>query len=308
MSLQMKIVTGSSRTFIKPVLARITRPGFGRGFFSAVVEPFFFKPRKFWQETGVVGGIEGLWCGAGEPRPEALRDGVVLYIHGGGFCFGSPGSHKGLAAELAQKLDRVAFCPRYRLAPENPFPAGADDTLAAYEGLLEMGVPADRIVLAGDSAGGNLALGALGQILAKGLPKPAALVAFSPVTDLTFSAPSIAENKRVEAFLPVRGIEPLMEAYLAGQSPEDPVASPFLADFTGAPPIICFTSTIEILRDDTLRLVEKLKSQGVQAEAKVYPDCIHAWPIMRGPVPEANAAVADAVAFVKEHTTPARVN
>ncbi|MBT0956188.1 alpha/beta hydrolase [Alphaproteobacteria bacterium KMM 3653] len=293
MSVQLTVVKALSRWTMKPVLTHSLNIPRIRKWFRYCVEPFFFSPRGFWKRpANLASGVSGLWVGAGKgTHPDPLQTGVILYFHGGGFVFGSPGSHARMVADLAMRCDMAGFVANYALAPEHPFPAAHNDALAAYEALLGMGVPADKIVIGGDSAGGNIALVLLSQILAKGLPRPRATLALCPVTDLTYSGASITENAKSDVFLPASQIPVLMDHYLGKHPANDPLASPLFADFTGAPPVLIHATDIEILRDDALRMDKALTAQGVDSTLQITPKAMHVWHLMRGVVPEANAAL-----------------
>lgn len=305
MSVQLRFLNFWSKYALKPMLARSGHPKHARKWFKICVEPFLIAPSGFWQTRDTVGGVDGLWTGAGLPRPSAEKDGVILYIHGGGFVFGSPESHVKLAADLAGRTGRRAFVPRYRLAPEHPFPAGITDVIAAYDGLRASGIPAHKIVLAGDSAGGNFALLLLAHILAEGQDPPAGLVGLCPVVDLTFRNASVTDNAASDRFLSASEIPRLNKMYLHEHPADDPKCSPYFADFTGAPPVLLHASSSEFLRDDSLHMAEKLQSQGVAAQAVIFDDLIHVWHIMRGSLPEANQALDEVAAFINGLPEPA---
>ena len=146
--------------------------------------------------------------------------GVLLYFHGGGYVFGSPKTHRAMLARLAGLTGMRACLPTYGLAPERPFPAAIEDARTAYTGLLASGVSADQIVIGGDSAGGGLVLALLGDICARGLAKPAAVFAFSPLTDLTFSGDSFRTNANSDVVLPASRAQEMVGMYLQGADPD----------------------------------------------------------------------------------------
>lgn len=226
------------------------------------------------------------------------RKGVILYLHGGAYVMGGPETHKAMLARLAVLSGIDSVLPDYRLAPEHPFPAAVDDALISYLALLERGYPAQRIVLGGDSAGGGLMLALLHVICADGLPKPGACFAFSPWTDLTLSGTSLRENAEADVFLPVDRTEESRDLYLAGANPADPRASPLFGTFKGAPPVLVQVGDTEILLDDSLRMVDELKAQGVDATVEIWTDMPHVWQIFQGHLEGADEALSRVAAFL----------
>ncbi|MFO1105213.1 MAG: alpha/beta hydrolase [Amaricoccus sp.] len=222
---------------------------------------------------------------------------VLLWLHGGAYCIGSPDSHLRLVAELAARIGASAVLPAYRLAPEHPFPAAPDDALAAYEALLaeEPG----PIVLGGDSAGGGLAFALLHRILAQGLPTPCCVVAFSPWTDLTLSGESLVTLEAQDPLLPASRLAEVRDLYLTGQDAADPLASPRFGRFTGAPPALIQAGANEILRDDAVAMAARLEADAVPVELDLWPDVPHVWQFYSGLLPEADEALADAAAFIQ---------
>jgi len=246
----------------------------------------------------------GLWVAC---RPRC--DGVILYFHGGAYVLGSPRTHRAMAAELAARSGCRVFLPRYRLAPENPFPAAFEDALGVWEALLARGYPAGRIVLGGDSAGGGLALALLGHLCRAGTP-PAGAFAFSPWTDLTLSGASVIGNARRDRVLPAgrlaeaRGMVLGFDGGLgpapvvAPQTPDaalDPRLSPLFAAFPDPPPVLIHAAESEILRDDTLRMSGPLPG----ARLRLAGDLPHVWPILHGFLPEARATLDETATFIR---------
>jgi cation diffusion facilitator CzcD-associated flavoprotein CzcO/acetyl esterase/lipase len=247
--------------------------------------------------AAVVGGVAGEWVEADAPGTASC---TMLYLHGGGFVGCSPQTHRPLTAALALHGMRV-FVPDYRLAPEHPFPAALDDVRAAWDGLrtawAEAG-GAGRLVVAGDSAGGNLALALMISLRDAGQPLPAAAALFSPSTDLTGASPSLAANARRDAMFDGAALGRLAEAYLAGADPAQPLASPLLADLSGLPPLLLHVGEGEALRDDALRLADKARVAGVQVELKVFHAVPHVWQLIWR-LPEARHSVREASRFLR---------
>ncbi|WP_299031145.1 alpha/beta hydrolase [uncultured Sulfitobacter sp.] len=243
---------------------------------------FFHAPRGtvYAQET-----YDDVPCQAVTPRG-ASEERVLFYIHGGAFVFGSPSTHSAMVASLAQRIGARGVMPKYRLAPEAPFPAAPDDVRAAWEGLLRSGVTPESIVVGGDSAGGALAFGLVASLRAEGAPMPGAVFGFSPLTDLTHSGESFRTNAEADVVLPAESADKLGALFLRGASPETPSVSPLFGDFEGAPPAWITVGDTEVLLDDGRRLAEKLRSQGVDTTLQVERDLPHVWPIFHNVLPE----------------------
>lgn len=221
---------------------------------------------------------------------------VILYLHGGAFIGESPQAHCAMLARICSRCGARGFYVDYRLAPEHPYPAATDDCLAAYRHLLGQGIAAARIVIAGDSAGGNLALVTALRARDAGLPLPAALVLLSPVLDATFSGDSMRRNDGLDPLFRASIIGPLASVYVPEDLRTHPWVSPLNGDLSGLPPTLALVGSSEILLDDTLRLA----SFGQQVEAQVWHDMPHVFPIMHV-LPEAAEAIDGIAAFVARH-------
>ncbi|MGV7032882.1 alpha/beta hydrolase [Methylobacterium symbioticum] len=256
----------------------------------------FPDPPAATYESGSLGGVAGEWV---RPRSgDSLR---LFYIHGGGFVACSPKTHRPVTGGLAARGFTV-FAPDYRLAPENPFPAGRDDALAAWCAFAEGG-PA---CIAGDSAGGNLALAVMLAARDRGLPMPRAAALFSPVTDLAATTGSRVSNALRDAMFNPQSLANLGPMYLAGHDPRDPEASPIYADPTGLPPLLFHVGEREILRDDSVRMAEKARAHGVDATAEVFPVVNHVWQFADHRLPEARRSLDTAAAFMRRHAGAGR--
>lgn len=224
----------------------------------------------------------------------------MLYLHGGGFVSGSPVTHRPITASLARSTRRRVFSLDYRLAPEHRYPAALDDALAAYRWLLERGDAVHPLVLAGDSAGGGLVLSTLVRVRDAGLPLPAAAVCLSPWADLAGTGESIRSNDGRCAMFRPQNITDFAGAYLGDASPVDPFASPVFADLAGLPPLLLQVGATELLLDDSRRVHEKIQRAGGTSRLEVFDGVFHGWQMLSGIMPEANAALQQVAAFVRE--------
>lgn len=270
----------------RPVMARLKSPQAQRRNLAFKAGISFYAPAGTRRSACRHGGVPGL---AVETRA-SRADRVIVYLHGGAFAIGSPRTHAALAAAICTRTKARAILPDYRLAPEHPFPAAPDDCLAVYRALLDQHDPAS-LVIGGDSAGGGLVFTLLADILREGLPPPAAAFAFSPVVDLSYSAPSVRANAARDVVLPAERTGDVQQTYLAGQDPADPRASPIHADFTGAPPVAIWVGDTEILHDDACNMASRLQAQGVEAHLRVEQDLPHVWPLFHNLLPEARATL-----------------
>ena len=206
---------------------------------------------------------------------EQKRQGVILYLHGGGYIGGDLEYAKGYATILAAEHHIKTFCIAYRLAPECPFPAALEDALSAYQYLLKAGYPAQEIVLAGESAGGGLIFCLCLKLKELGLPLPAGLIAISPWSDLTQSGRSYESNAEVDPTMTKERLDYYSECYTS--DPANPLASPVFADLTGLPPSIVFVGGDEVMLDDAAALHRRLLEAGCESELTVTPEMWHAY-------------------------------
>jgi monoterpene epsilon-lactone hydrolase len=242
--------------------------------------------------------VRGEWL-----EPAGAGVGVIFYLHGGGFVSCSAATQRPVTAALARLTATRVFSLDYRLAPEHPYPAALDDACAAYEWLLARGTPASAICVAGDSAGGGLALGCLLRVRDAGLAPPACAVCFSPWTDLAGAGQSVRANDGRCAMFRTENIEEFAAAYLpAGASPRDPYASPAHAgDFGRLPPLLLQVGSTEILLDDARVVHDKIRAAGGASRLEVYEDLPHGWQMLDGLVPEARVALRQAASFIRRH-------
>ena len=289
------------RLVAKPRLRRTTDPLAARRDFQVFSRLLLARGRdvRIEAEPRRAGLPEVTWAGPKGAAPE----GVVLYFHGGGYIAGSPSTHRGLIARLAQETRLSIAAPDYRLAPEHPLPAALEDAEAAWAGLRTRGYSPGQIVIGGDSAGGGLALSLVSRLCLAGSP-PAGAFAFSPWTDLTGSGPSHQENADRDPLLPADRLRDLVGFALGDLPPANPLASPLFAAYPGCPPLLMQVSLSEILRDDTLRLAARLQAEGAPVTVETWPDTPHAWPVFTGLIPEADAAIASVAAFARRCLSP----
>ncbi|WP_415919181.1 alpha/beta hydrolase [Tateyamaria sp. SN6-1] len=269
----------------KPYMRRVRDPDALRRSFRIKARVFFHPPWGTQQGVRTLGPVEALRI---SPRRKTT-DAVLLYVHGGGFVFGAPETHAAMVANLANRAGIEAILPRYPLAPEHPYPAAPDAVEACYHALRDEH-PDRAIIMGGDSAAGALVLTVLARLLQKGAPLPAGVFALSPLTDLGYTGDSVRDNAAADVILPAERVHETAEMYLgttAHSEVTDPDVSPLFADFTGAPPIWLTASATEILRDDSRRMADRLRAQGVPVTYLEEGDLPHVWPLFHNMLPEA---------------------
>jgi acetyl esterase/lipase len=238
---------------------------------------------------------------AGWVEPGTRDEGrVILYLHGGGFIAESPRVHGTLLARLARKARARGFYVSYRLAPEHPYPAGADDCLAAYRYLLAQAIDPARIVIAGDSAGGSLTVITAMRARDDGLPLPAALVLMSPVLDASFSGDSVRRNDGLDPLFRSSVLKSFADYYVPAERRQEPYVSPLAGDLTGLPPMLVLVGSSEVLLDDSVRLAGRAANVTLQ----VWHDMPHVFPAMPG-LPEAGQAIDAMASFIRRHAAAA---
>lgn len=228
---------------------------------------------------------------------------VVLWLHGGAFILPAvPDVHVRMVARICAEIGAVGFLPDYRLAPFNRFPAALDDCERAYRVLLDLGFKAERILIGGDSAGGNLCLGVLQRIAKAGLPMPAGVVPVSPVTEMgrVHAPPSRHTKSRRDPILPIASLQRVDDLYAGDWDASDPELSPLYADCTGFPPMYLLASDNEVLLDDTVLFARRAREAGVAVRFEVWPLLPHAFPLFEPMFPECAQARLDIVAFMRE--------
>lgn len=209
--------------------------------------------------------------------PQAASSQVMLYLHGGGYIMGSCHSHRLLAAALAQATGARVLVLDYRLAPEHPFPAALEDAQAAYRWLVTTGIKPEHIVLAGDSAGGGLALSTLLALRDAGQQLPAKAILLSPWTDLSVSGASYVTRAERDFMITRDYLLAEAHTYLGEQDPRTPLASPVFADLHGFPPLLIQVGSDEILLDDATRVAESAQQAGVAVTLDIIEGMWHVW-------------------------------
>lgn len=249
-------------------------------------------PRGVHAVEGTVGGIAGEWM-----RADAVpRVATLLYLHGGGYFACTPQTHRAITSSFARVGFRT-FSPAYRLAPEHPFPAGLEDAVAAYRGLLEDHAPR-QLVICGDSAGGGLSMALLLSLRERGIPLPAAAVLFSPFVDLAATGESARTNSARCAMFDSSSFGRAAEFYVGKGDRRSPLASPLYADLRGLPPLLIHVGADETLLDDSRRLAERAQRAGVKVELKIWPAVPHVWQLFQRWIPEGRTSLHEAGMFL----------
>ncbi|MPZ95321.1 MAG: alpha/beta hydrolase fold domain-containing protein [Propionibacteriales bacterium] len=227
--------------------------------------------------------------------------GTILYFHGGAYALGTAALSAGLASQLARRTGARAVSVDFALAPERPYPAAVHDAVAAYRALLDDGVRASDIALAGESSGGGLALAATLAILSTGLPCPAAIYVASPWADLTTSGESTTTKAVVDPSVTPHGLRRRANDYAPGHDLADGRLSPVFADLTGFPPLLIQVGGNEVLLDDATRLAARAAGDGVAVTLDVTPDVPHVFVGFAGMLDEADHALSTAGQFIRTH-------
>jgi acetyl esterase/lipase len=261
---------------------------------DAESERRFKLPPGIAAEAAGVAGRPGEWL-----RPEGSSGtGLMLYLHGGAYVQGSVKTHRALAARLALASGAKTFIVDYRLAPEHPFPAALDDAFTVYQSL-QASHPNEPLAVAGDSAGGGLAVALALRIKAEAAAMPAALALLSPWTDLTLSNATHETLASVDPYFPTRTpLRMAAAAYCADASTHDPLVSPQFADLSSLPPTLIHVGALEALLDDSRVLAQRMQAQGTEAQLAVYPGMWHVWQIFGGKLREADQSLTELGTFL----------
>ena len=290
-SWQMQLADAMIRTTVKPRLARPRDLVQARAILSRNFLPI---PDGAEFREVILGGVPGEWVVSTDRATSAA---TLIYFHGGGYFTGSPRAHRPITAFFANAGFDV-FVPDYRLAPEHPYPAAVDDAETVWDALTASGH--QEIAVAGDSAGGGLALALMIRLRdrAKALPFAAAL--FSPWTDLGLSGESLYENARRDALFSASSVQIAADWYLNGADPLTPEASPLYGELKGLPPLFIEVGEQEILRDDSARLADRARAQGVNATINLWPAVFHVWQLAYSFLPEGRQSLEQTVSFLHQ--------
>jgi monoterpene epsilon-lactone hydrolase len=234
-----------------------------------------------------IGGVAGV---------EVTIDGhesenVILYFHGGVYVIGSAAFSVPLVGDLVRRTDATAITLEYRLAPEHPYPAAVEDARAAYEGLLAQGLAPAQIALAGESAGGGLAVATLLALREAGVPLPSCAYLMSPYVDLTLSGETLTGKQEVDPLLTPDGLRARVPDYVAGGDASDPFISPIFGDLGGLPPLLIQVGSHEVLLSDAIRLAGRAAISDVTVTLDVTPGVPHVFQAYAGLLDEAGAAL-----------------
>ena len=232
--------------------------------------------------------------------PDVPQDRLIIYYHGGAYAACSSTTHQDLISRLSRASGAAALGVDYRLAPEHPFPAAVDDSIAAYKWALGHGFDPSKIVLAGDSAGGGLVFSVLLAARDAGVPLPAAGGCYSPWVDLECTGESMAANDHLDDFIKYGGLSARAQSYLGGADPKHPWASALFADLTGLPPLLVHVGSADTLLDDSTRLVDVAEKAGVDVTLKIWDDMVHVWQAFASILPEGQQSIEESGAFIRE--------
>lgn len=224
-------------------------------------------------EDTELGGVKGL-----KLTPANAKEGrALLYFHGGGYCIGSPNTHKAMVSHICTAMQVTTYSMDYRMAPEAPYPAAVVDALACYKGLLEQGIEPSKIAISGDSAGGGLTVACALAAKEASLPQPACLLPISPWADLTNSGWSYATKAESDPMINEENINDFSATYLAGADATQPLASPCHADLSGLAPMLIQVGSEECLLSDAVLLAERAGAAGVPVQLEIWAEMIHVW-------------------------------
>ncbi|MCG8670756.1 MAG: alpha/beta hydrolase [Pseudomonadales bacterium] len=301
MSSQLVMVNGVLKTVVKPVIQYMSmhpkkisqrRPLLCG---AAALLPI---PDHIRIERQSLGKFDAEWIHS-EKNDSRVHSKVVLYLHGGGYIACSPITHRNLTTRLVRYAQSRVLAINYRKSPEYPYPYALDDAIHAYEWLLSQGIHPKDIVIAGDSAGGNLTLVTLLEIRDRNLPLPAGGACLSPWTDLTCKGDSIKFNRGNDPMIPSRRVRHAAKMHANGMPLDDPRLSPIFADLEGLPPLLIHVGDNEVLLSDSTRFAAKAKTSGVDVELKVWQNAPHVFQLFAGLVPQSTQAVREIGHFMQ---------
>ncbi len=244
------------------------------------------------------GGVPAEWTSA----PDSRTDAAILYLHGGGYVVGSLLSHRHMVSEIGRAARARTLALHYRLAPEHRFPAAVEDAVAGYRFLLAQGLRADRIAVAGDSAGGGLTVAALVAIRDAGLPQPACGWAISPWTDMEGVGDSITGNADRDPMVQKDTLLEMAGYYLGSADKRSPLAAPIYADLRGIAPLLIQVGSVETLLDDAIRLARVAGLADVSVDLQIWPEMVHVWHLFHPELKAGMRAIEAGGAYIRSVT------
>jgi len=254
-------------------------------------------PPSICVKPDIIAGVNVEWVMPYELVDDVLAN-VCIYFHGGAYVFGGMNSHRDMAVYLAKKANIKMLMVDYRLAPEHPFPAAQVDAMAVYKGLINKGMSAQKMVMAGDSAGGNLALCTLQDIRDQNLALPRACFFFSPWLDLSHSNQSFNDNAEKDVILNKQILDEAVAMYAPQSQCDDAKISPILASVDNLPSALIIASSLEVLVEDAKSLHEKILLKGGQSKYLQWKNTPHAFPVLTRLLPEARKALDKTAEFI----------
>ena len=246
-------------------------------------------------EPVTANGVRAEWTST--PRDD--RDAALLYVHGGGYVIGSLDSHRHMVSEAGRAAKTWALALDYRLAPEHPFPAAVEDTVAGYRYLLGRGIRPERIAIAGDSAGGGLVVAAMLAIRDAGLARPACGWCISPWVDMEGIGESMSSKAAADPTVQRDGLLEMAKLYLGTADPRSPLAAPIYADLKGLSPLLIQVGAAETLLDDAIRLAKVAGAADVRVDLQVWPEMVHVWHLFHPELKAGKRAIEEGGAYVR---------
>ncbi|MEZ4884339.1 MAG: alpha/beta hydrolase [Chitinophagales bacterium] len=256
------------------------------------------KNLKVETEKTDIKGIPSTWF---TPKPipsKPLANHIIYYLHGGGYAICSVNTHQRLIAHIAKACHAKVLAIDYRLAPEHPFPAAIEDAISVYQHLLQSYRPS-QIILMGDSAGGGLSAASLLKMKQLQIPLPKAAVLLSPWVDLVGENESYHTKADKDLIIAVADIRRYSKDYFKNTAPTHPLVSPVYADLSGLPPLLIQVGTHEVLIDDSLKLAEKAKQDGVDVTLQIWENMLHVWQFFADFMPESKKAIRNIAEFIE---------
>ncbi len=295
-------LVGATGLFLRPLAERVPTNRPGVAFTRSLVAASMLagdSPRGVDVEKVRCGAVRGEWVRPQNARAAEVEAGqVILYLHGSGYAICSPRTHRGLVARLARYTGLPAFCVEYRLAPKHRYPAAADDVDAAFAWLLRQGYAAKDIVIAGDSAGGHLALDLIAENARTGREQPRSVVLFSPLLDLTLELAAKQEKVRRDPLISAAAAKRLVGLYTAQQPVDLPRLQLRLDQSETLPPFLIQVGGVEMLRADAEEMARMVQNAGGTAHLQIWPGQLHVFQAFSRLIPEARSALRDAAEFI----------